>query len=68
VDLEHVGHSLKGALSNLSATDASARAAELEAIGRSADLSEAQPVFDRLALELGNAMRALEALCPVAAH
>jgi two-component system sensor histidine kinase/response regulator len=64
-DLERVGHALKGSLGNFSAIDASALAAELEAIGRSADLSGAQTVLDRLVLELGNVMRALEALCPV---
>ena len=67
-DLEHVGHALRGALGNFSATDASALAAKLEAIGRSADLSEAQTVLDRLVLELGNAIRTLEALCPVVAQ
>ena len=67
-DLERVAHALKGALGNFSAIDASALAAELEAIGRSADLSEAQKALDRLVLELGNVMRALETLCPVVAQ
>ena len=67
-DLERVGHALKGALGNFSAIDASALAAKLEAIGRSADLSEAQTVLDRLVLEVDNVMRALETLCPVVAQ
>ncbi|WP_174239971.1 response regulator [Acidobacterium sp. S8] len=64
-DLERVGHALNGALGNFSATDASALAAKLEEIGRSADLSAAQTVLDRLVLELGRVMRALDALCLV---
>jgi CheY-like chemotaxis protein len=67
-DLERVGHAFKGMLGNLSATDASALAAELEAIGRSGDLSEAQTALDHLVVELGNVVRALEALCPVVAQ
>ena len=67
-ELHRVGHTLKGALGNLSAVDASALAAELETIGLSADLSGAQTVLDRLVPELANVMRALEALCPVVAQ
>lgn len=66
-DLERVAHALRGTLSNLSATRASALAAELEAIGRSTDLTGAQTILDTLVLELGKVMRALEALCPVVA-
>jgi CheY-like chemotaxis protein len=57
-------HSLKGALANLSAIEASALAAELEAIGKSLDLTRAQATLDNLAMEIDNGMRALEALCP----
>jgi len=67
-DLQRVGHKLRGALANLSATNASALAAELEAFGRSTDISAAQTILDRLALELDNVLRALEALCPVVAQ
>jgi two-component system, sensor histidine kinase and response regulator len=67
-ELERVGHLLKGTLGVLSATDAAALAAELEAIGRSADLSDAQTALDRLVLELDNVMQALEALCPAVAQ
>jgi len=61
-------HSLKGALANLSAVEASALAAELESIGKSLDLTRAQATLDHLALEINNGMRALEALCPAHAH
>jgi len=56
-------HTLKGALSNLSATRASALAADLEAIGISLDLTHAQATLDSLVREAGEATRALEALC-----
>jgi len=67
-DLQSAGHTLKGALANLSATKASALAAELESIGRSSDVTGAQAVFDRLVSELGNVIRSLESLCPVVAQ
>lgn len=67
-DLERVAHTLKGVLGNLSATGASALAAELETLGQSADLTEAQTILDALVLELGKVMRALEALCPEVAQ
>jgi two-component system sensor histidine kinase/response regulator len=66
-DLERAGHTLKGALANLSATKASAIAAELEIMARYTDLTGAQAVLDRLVLELGNVIRSLESLCPVVA-
>jgi two-component system sensor histidine kinase/response regulator len=65
VDLQRAGHTLKGALGNLSATHASALAAELENMGRAFDLTRAQAVLDRLVPELGNVIRSLESLCPV---
>jgi CheY-like chemotaxis protein len=65
-DLERAGHTLKGALGNLSATNASALAGELESIGHSNDLTEAQTVLDRLVPELGSVIRSLESLCAVA--
>jgi two-component system sensor histidine kinase/response regulator len=67
-DLERAGHTLKGALGNLSATNASALAGELERIGHSTDLTEAQTVLDRLVPELGSVIRSLESLCPVVAQ
>jgi two-component system sensor histidine kinase/response regulator len=65
--LRGAGHALRGALANLSATEASAIAAELENIGKSLNLSQAQVTLDRLAHEVGSVIRALEALCPVPA-
>jgi two-component system sensor histidine kinase/response regulator len=62
--LRSAAHTLKGALANLSVIEASSLAAELEAIGNSFDLTRAQATFDRLAQEINNGMRALEALCP----
>jgi len=62
--LRIAGHTLKGTLANLSATKASALAGDLEAMGKSFDLTKAQATLDRLAYEIANLMRALEALCP----
>jgi signal transduction histidine kinase/DNA-binding response OmpR family regulator len=67
-DLQRAGHTLRGALGNLSATRASALAAELEAAGRKKDLIGTQAIFDKLVPELSNVIRALEALCPVVAQ
>ncbi|MFC5863273.1 response regulator [Acidicapsa dinghuensis] len=58
-----VGHAFKGALANLSAMEASMLASELESIGKSLDLTAAQATLDRLAQEMNNVMRNLEALC-----
>jgi two-component system sensor histidine kinase/response regulator len=66
--LRSAAHSLKGALANLSAIEASALAAELDAIGKSLDLTRAQATLDQLAMEINNAMRALEALCQAHVH
>jgi signal transduction histidine kinase/DNA-binding response OmpR family regulator len=66
--LRSAAHALKGALANLSAIEASALAAELEAIGKSLDLTRAQATLDHLAREIENAMRALETLCPTNAQ
>jgi signal transduction histidine kinase/DNA-binding response OmpR family regulator len=63
--LQRSAHALKGALGNLSALGASSLAAELESMGRSLDIADARPTFDRLVAELPNVIRALEALCPV---
>jgi HPt (histidine-containing phosphotransfer) domain-containing protein len=66
--LRMAGHTLKGALANLSATKASTLAGELEAIGKSLDLTGAQATLDSLAHEIIHLMRALEALCPTHAQ
>ena len=67
-DLQRAAHALKGALGNLSASGASAMAGDLERMGRSLDMSNAQSTLDRLVAELTHVTRALEALCPVAAQ
>lgn len=61
--LRSTGHTLKGALANLSAMDASALAAELEAIGKSANFALAQATLDQLTDDLGDVLRALDGLC-----
>jgi CheY-like chemotaxis protein len=66
--LRSTSHALKGALANLSAIQASTLAAELEAIGKSPNLTQAQAALDRLAHELVDVKLALEALCPTHAE
>jgi CheY-like chemotaxis protein len=65
--LQRAAHAMKGVLGNLAADPASALAADLEGMGRSGDLAKAEPVLHNLDAELKNVIRALEALCPVAA-
>jgi HPt (histidine-containing phosphotransfer) domain-containing protein len=65
-ELQRSAHTLKGALGNLSATRAVTLAAELERMGRTVDLSDAQSTLDSLISELPNVTRALESLCPIA--
>jgi two-component system, sensor histidine kinase and response regulator len=60
-------HALKGALVNLSAIRASALAAELEDIGNSGNLDQAEATFSRLTQEIRSALGVLEELCPVQA-
>jgi two-component system sensor histidine kinase/response regulator len=67
-ELCRAGHALKGALANLSAIKASALAAELEDMGQNLGVSEAQSTLDELNDEIGNAILALDALCPVTAR
>jgi two-component system sensor histidine kinase/response regulator len=62
--LQHTAHALKGALANLSAVEASTVAAEMETIGKSMNLTQAQATLDRLTHELLSVKRTLEALCP----
>jgi HPt (histidine-containing phosphotransfer) domain-containing protein len=66
--LRSTSHALKGALANLSAIQASTLAAELEAIGNSPNLAQAQATLDRLVHELVNVKQALETLCPAHAE
>jgi two-component system, sensor histidine kinase and response regulator len=62
--LQTTAHALRGALGNLSANRALALCSELETIGKSHKLREAQGTLERLMRELSNVSRALEALCP----
>jgi two-component system, sensor histidine kinase and response regulator len=60
--VERVGHSLRGAFENLSATRASGIAAELESIGRSGNLALAGPKLAELENEVHYVMETLEEL------
>jgi two-component system, sensor histidine kinase and response regulator len=60
--VERVGHTLRGALENLSATHASRIAAEIELIGRSGNLSLAGPTLVELENEVFHVMATLEEL------
>jgi two-component system, sensor histidine kinase and response regulator len=62
-ELQLAGHSLKGVLSNLSASKAAALAADLEIQGKSNDLSQSKGTFEQLGREIEKVMSALEALC-----
>jgi two-component system, sensor histidine kinase and response regulator len=62
--LRSAGHAMRGALANLSASCASVLAAELEEIGKSQKLAQAQAKLDRLTQEIGDALKAIESLCP----
>lgn len=57
-------HALKGALSNLSATQASSLAASLEAIGYSKDLAGAASLVDQLDNAVQLVDRQLHSICP----
>jgi HPt (histidine-containing phosphotransfer) domain-containing protein len=65
IELERAGHTLKGALGNLSAKQASSLAHELESMGRECDLNHAQRTLDQLASEIEHVTGALEALAGV---
>jgi two-component system sensor histidine kinase/response regulator len=65
--LQRAGHTLKGALGNLSALRASDLAAELEVMGKNGALAGAQELINKLVLELTTVMQALETLSPVTA-
>jgi two-component system, sensor histidine kinase and response regulator len=62
--VRHTAHALKGALSNLAATHASALAASLEGMGGSGDLSDAGLTLAELERELLRVDRKLQAICP----
>ena len=60
--LERVGHTLKGALGNLSATGASVFAGELETIGRSGNLALAGAKLMEVENEVHRALETLDTL------
>jgi two-component system, sensor histidine kinase and response regulator len=60
--LELVGHALKGALDNLSATSASGFASELELMGRSSNLALAGPTLMALENEMYQVIKTLDEL------
>lgn len=65
MELERAGHTLKGALGNLSANEASTLALALETMGRAHDLTQAQSTLAQLTEEIESVIGALEALCAV---
>ena len=63
VELERVGHALKGALKNLAAPIASSVAGELEAMGKSGDIALAAGKMMELEAEVARVVETLESLC-----
>jgi CheY-like chemotaxis protein/HPt (histidine-containing phosphotransfer) domain-containing protein len=63
-ETQRVAHTMKGALSNLSATRAADLASQLEHAGRSHQLAGAQVTLDALKAELVGVMQVLNSLCP----
>jgi two-component system sensor histidine kinase/response regulator len=62
--VRRVSHSLKGALSNLSAPGAATLAASMEEMGKQEDLKGLAPVLDQLEAELHRVDATLQNLCP----
>jgi two-component system, sensor histidine kinase and response regulator len=60
--VKQASHALKGALSNLAASEAREMAANLERLGISGDLASASTALDGLEKELARAMESLDAL------
>lgn len=65
LELERAGHTLKGALGNLSAKNAWALAHELEVNAKDIDPVQAQVTLDKLENEIKLVVAALETLCVV---
>jgi CheY-like chemotaxis protein len=61
--LQRVGHALKGALGNLAAPAASQTAGELESMGMTGEIAQAETKLCELESELARVLEALEALC-----
>jgi len=62
VELQKVGHALKGSLLNLAAATASRIATELESMGKTGNMAEASKSVQQLEAELNLVMEALESL------
>ncbi len=60
--IRRIGHSLKGALANLAATDASGLAASVEAIGKSGDLSQLGGKLLEMQSTMDNVVQRLQSL------
>jgi HPt (histidine-containing phosphotransfer) domain-containing protein len=58
--IEHIAHSLRGALATIGATTARSLAYELESMGQTSQLERAQSVFHKLEAELGRLVTFLE--------
>jgi HPt (histidine-containing phosphotransfer) domain-containing protein len=63
VAVKQASHTLKGALSNLAASQAREMAANLERLGASGDLASAEIALANLEKEITRAVESLEALC-----
>jgi two-component system sensor histidine kinase/response regulator len=61
--LEHVAHSMKGALGNLAATSGAGIASDLEKIGKSGHAAQAQARLAELEDELDRVVKQIEGLC-----
>jgi HPt (histidine-containing phosphotransfer) domain-containing protein len=64
VELQRVGHMLKGALSNLSATRGSELAGNLEQIRSMQEIASSQAILNELTVELRTVVQTLDSLCP----
>jgi len=61
--LQSVGHAMRGALANLAAAPAAGIAGELEAMGKTGEISSAGATLSRLESELVRVFTALDGLC-----
>jgi two-component system, sensor histidine kinase and response regulator len=60
--VRRIGHSLKGALANLAAPNASGLAASVEAMGKSGDLSHLDAMLDEMQSAMGDVVYRLQTL------
>jgi HPt (histidine-containing phosphotransfer) domain-containing protein len=61
--LQRIGHALKGALGNLSASHASHLCSDIEAMGRSGNIQFAPAAVNELEKELARVVEILDGLC-----